>query len=182
MFSNFDVNILNFSNSIQNPILDNIMLFLTFLANDGLIWIVLILLMSFFKNSRVYGFLVFVSLGMTLLLGNKILKNFFDRERPFLRFSNLRLLVESSGTNSFPSSHAATAFAVFGIFYFFDLRYKWSIFILALGISLSRVYLNMHYFSDITAGAALGLITAYVIFLISNSIKYFRNPVAKKVI
>ena len=182
MFSNLDLNILNISNNIQNPILDSIMLFLTFLANDGLIWVVFILALSFFKNTRIYGFLVFISLGMTLLLGNKILKNFFDRERPFLRFSNLRLLVESSGTNSFPSSHAATAFAVFGVFYFFNLKYKWYVFILALSISLSRVYLNLHYFSDITAGAALGLIVSYTIFLVSSSIRYFRNPVTKKVI
>lgn len=182
MFSRLDLSILNLCNSIHNPILDKIMLFFTYSASDGFIWIAIILILLFFKNTRVYGFATLTALGVTMLLGNKLFKNHFDRDRPFVSFPALRILVESSGTNSFPSSHAATAFTVFGIFYFFNLEYKWVVFIFALGISLSRVYLNLHYFSDIVAGAILGLLVSYIIFMITKKIiKYSKKPVVENI-
>ena len=168
-------------NSIQNPFLDFIMLLFSFLGNDGLIWITVISVMLIFSNSRKYAGILIFALPTVMLIGNRILKNLFDRPRPFHTFPELRILVETSGTHSFPSSHTSAAFVVFGIFYFFKLPYRFFILILSLGISVSRIYLNVHYFWDIIGGMLLGTGTAYLFFLIYRKVNflYIKNAVIK---
>jgi undecaprenyl-diphosphatase len=183
MFYTIDLYVLNLMNNIQNPFLDILMLFFSFLGNDGLVWIFLILLMFFFTNSRKYAAVIAIALPVVMFLGNKILKNLFDRPRPFHTFPDLRVLVESSGTHSFPSSHTSVAFTVLGIFLFFRLRYKIPVLILAFGIAISRLYLNVHYFWDVIGGIALGTGTAYLFFLIYGKINflYIKNTIIKTV-
>ena len=183
MFYTIDLYVLNLMNNIQNPLLDMIMLFFSFLGNDGLIWITVICIMLIFSNARKYAVFLVFALPVVMFLGNKVLKNLFDRPRPFHTFPDLRVLVESSGTHSFPSSHTAVAFTVLGIFIFFKLRYKIPILIIALGIALSRIYLNVHYFWDIIGGIALGTATAYLFFLIYRKVNflYIKNIIIKTV-
>ena len=112
-----------------------------------------------------------------------MMKNLFYRPRPFHTFPDLRVLIETSGTHSFPSSHTSAAFVVFGIFLFFKLPYRFFIFILSLGIAVSRIYLNVHYFWDIIGGMLLGMGTAYLFFLIYRKANflYIKNVVTKLV-
>ena len=166
MLSLIDLMVIKFVNSIQNSFLDTIMVFFTFLGDDGLIWIVIILTMLFFPYSRKYAFMLMITLPLVMLIGNKILKNLINRPRPFHLIPELRVLVESSGTSSFPSSHTAVAFAVLGIFIFFKLKHKKYIAVISSGIGLSRIYLNVHYFSDVIGGIILGMGTAFFIYLI----------------
>ena len=181
MFYTIDLYVLNIMNSIQNPFLDIIMLLFSFLGNDGLIWITIISVMLIFRNSRKYVGILILILPTVMFIGNKILKNFFDRPRPFHTFPDLRVLIETSGTHSFPSSHTSAAFAVFGIFLFFKLPYRLSIFILSLGIAVSRIYLNVHYFWDVIGGGVLGTGTAYLFFLIyrKTNFLYIKNVLIK---
>ena len=183
MFYIIDLYVLNLMNSIENPILDIIMLLFSFLGNDGLIWIAVISVMLIFTNSRKYAGVIALAVPTRMLIGNKVLKNFFDRPRPFHTFPDLRVLVETSGTHSFPSSHTAVAFTVFGIFLFFKLPYRLFIFILSFGIAFSRIYLNVHYFWDIIGGVFLGMGTAYLFFLIYRKINflYIKSAITKAV-
>ena len=181
MFYIIDLYVLKMMNSIQNPVLDFIMLLFSFLGNDGLIWITVISVMLIFTKSRKYAGILTFALPTVMLIGNKVLKNLFDRPRPFHTFPDLRILVETSGTHSFPSSHTSVAFVVFGIFLFFKLPYRLFIFILSLGIAVSRIYLNVHYFWDIIGGMLLGMGTAYLFFLIyrKTNFLYIKNAVIK---
>ena len=183
MFYIIDLYVLEIMNSIQNHILDIIMLLFSFLGNDGLIWIAVISVMFLFEDSRKYGGILILALPTVMFVGNKILKNIFDRPRPFHTFPDLRVLIETSGTHSFPSSHTSAAFVVFGIFLFFKLPYRFFIFILSLGIAVSRIYLNVHYFWDIIGGMLLGMGTAYLFFLIYRKANflYIKNVVTKLV-
>jgi len=86
-----------------------------------------------------------------------LLKEVFDRLRPALADPGISALVPTPDSPSFPSGHAATAFAgaaVVGVFY---PRLRWPAYGLAALVALSRVYLGVHFWLDIVAGAALGL-------------------------
>lgn len=84
-------------------------------------------------------------------------KELVDRARPALADPGISSLVATPGSPSFPSGHAATAFAgaaVVGVFY---PRLRWPLYGLAALVALSRVYLGVHFWLDVLAGAALGL-------------------------
>ena len=87
-----------------------------------------------------------------------VLKDLVDRARPALADPEIVALVATPGSASFPSGHAATAFAAaiaVGAFY---PRIRWPLLGLAALVGLSRIYLGVHYWLDVLAGAALGVV------------------------
>lgn len=103
---------------------------------------------------------VLVSAGLSFLLGlavNQALLQFVQRIRPY-DVGVTQLLVAPSPDPSFPSDHATAAFAIAFTMMAFGHRGKWLYLIGAMLISLSRVYLGMHYVSDIAGGVATGIV------------------------
>jgi undecaprenyl-diphosphatase len=93
-----------------------------------------------------------VAAGLTTLL-----KDLFERVRPALADPPIEALVATPNSPSFPSGHAATAFAAaiaVGAFY---PRLRWPLLGLAAVVGLSRIYLGVHYWLDVLAGTALGI-------------------------
>jgi membrane-associated phospholipid phosphatase len=74
------------------------------------------------------------------------------------------LLLFKNKYHSFPSGHTGAAFAFFGVPFFANRRYGWWVLFAAAAIAWSRIYLNVHHFSDVTAGAFVGLITAFLVW------------------
>ena len=66
--------------------------------------------------------------------------------------------------HSFPSGHTGVAFAFFGVPLFANRRYGWWALLIAAAIAWSRIYLNVHHFSDVMVGALVGLVTAYLVW------------------
>lgn len=92
------------------------------------------------------------------------IRYFYHRLRPFdnSQLENVRKLIEKSASEgSFPSGHAAFYFAIAFAVYFFDRRLGQLALFLAVVLSLARVYLGVHYPSDILGGAILGLVSAF---------------------
>jgi membrane-associated phospholipid phosphatase len=85
-----------------------------------------------------------------------VLKDVFDRARPAVVDPGLEALVATPSSASFPSSHAAMAFAAATAVGVLCPRLRWPLLALASVVALSRVYLGVHYCLDIAAGAALG--------------------------
>jgi undecaprenyl-diphosphatase len=86
-----------------------------------------------------------------------VLKELFDRVRPAIADPGIEALAPTPDSASFPSGHAATAFAAaiaVGAFY---PRLRWPLLGLAALVGLSRIYLGVHYVLDVLAGATLGL-------------------------
>lgn len=112
------------------------------------------------------GVLAAVSYAVATVLAN-ILKPAFDRPRPPAGHSEIHPLVALSGSASMPSGHAAGAFAAAVAVGLVHPRLRWPLLLLAALIALSRVWLGVHYLTDVIAGAALGCVVAYAAFRVA---------------
>jgi undecaprenyl-diphosphatase len=92
-----------------------------------------------------------------------LLKDLVDRARPALADPTLEALVATPGSPSFPSGHAATAFAAAVAVGAFYPRLRWPLLALAGLVGLSRIYLGVHYWIDVLAGAVLGTLLALAV-------------------
>ncbi len=168
MLNIMDQTAVNAVKLIQNPLLDRIMVFFTLLGDNGIIWIILLIVLLSGKKTRNKGVVLLITVITVFILTN-YLKEEFHRVRPY-EYMNFIPKVKTSGTSSFPSAHSAVAFAVFGVYYFYNLRYKYVIGVIALIIAVSRFYLEVHYLSDVLAGIALGLTVSYILFHVNEII------------
>ena len=163
MLSSLDDNILLFFQEvIRNPVMTPILKVITTLGNGGAIWIALTVLLLLLPKTRKVGFMASLSLIGTLLINNMFLKNLVNRTRPYEVIEGLTYLVRTPTDSSFPSGHSACAFAVACIM-FRRLPKKYGIpaLILAIVIALSRLYVGVHYPSDVLFGTLSGIAISY---------------------
>ena len=141
-------------NNIRNDVLTPIFRFITTLGNAGVIWIVLSVGL---KKTRRVGLLALVSLVFSALIDNVILKNVVARTRPYEVIDGLTSLVGAQKDYSFPSGHTGSAFAA-AVVMFRGLPKKYGIPILVFAclMGLSRLYVGVHYPSDVLGGALIG--------------------------
>lgn len=137
--------------------LDPIFVGLSWIGTDGAVWIVVALVLAvLWRRARVLvTTLVAVALADLLAYA---LKETIGRDRPPLH--GVRALVHVPGTGSFPSGHAATAFAGATVLALAVPRLAAPAFVLAAAIAYSRVYDGVHYPADVVAGALLGVLLA----------------------
>lgn len=95
-------------------------------------------------------------------LGHKVLKEIFQRLRPCNALEDVITPLGCTGSYSFPSNHAINNFAAAMFFYRLFPKLKWILFSTAFLVALSRVYLGLHYPSDIIGGAILGMIFGFL--------------------
>lgn len=131
---------------------------ITHLGDKGIVWILLALGLFVQPKTRKHGAAVIAALGLSLLVCNLMLKPFVARIRPCDINTAVQLLVAKPDDYSFPSGHTAASFAAVGALYFTHWRYwKWASVLAAL-IAFSRLYLYVHFPTDVLAGAMLGLV------------------------
>lgn len=163
-----------FNHTISAPFLDKFFSIITN-VNNWYIAYVILLGVSFVKGGTRGKLAV---LGVILLIvatdqtGYKLLKEFFGRLRPCNNLSDVITPLGCNGTFSFPSNHALNNFAAAMFFYRLYPNLKWVLFITATLISISRVYLGLHYPSDILGGAIIGLAFGY---LFATGVLYFEK-------
>ncbi|MBP5288251.1 MAG: phosphatase PAP2 family protein [Clostridia bacterium] len=148
---------------LANPFFDAVMPVLSFLADKGWFMILAAVVLIIIPRTRKIGFTMGVALLLGLIFGNGILKNLIARTRPYDLYpalyapgGPLRLLVHAESDLSFPSGHTLASFeAAVGLFLW---NKKWGSGALALAflIAFSRLYVSVHYVTDVIAGAILG--------------------------
>lgn len=172
-FYSIDLSLFYFINhTLSNPIFDKFFPFVTNVKHWFIAYIILwgILL---FKGGRIGKI---ASIGIILLIAtsdqisSNFLKHYFERIRPCNILEDVNLLISSTRSFSFPSSHAVNNFAV--AFYIYKLfpKLKWIVFIVASLMAFSRPYVGVHYPSDIFVGAIIGIGIGYIYALITLKI------------
>ena len=167
----FDLPILDWiQETMQCTFLDKTMPIVTLFGDGGVFWIGIAVLLLFFAKYRKTGF----SMGMALVLGlvvcNITLKPLVARIRPYdfqlQEFGReITLLISAQHDFSFPSGHSAAAFCVVGVLYGAKIRELfWPVLVLAILIGFSRLYLYVHFPTDVLVGAFCGFAIGYVVW------------------
>lgn len=155
---NIDGGILLFLQEVvRNPVLDPVMVFITTLGDKGMIWIAATILLLIPKKTRKIGIMSALALLGSLFVNNELIKNLVRRPRPFLTFTELTTVIPRPGQFSFPSGHSSASFAAAVVFYR-NLPKKYGVLaiVLAALIAFSRLYVGVHYPTDVLAGALVG--------------------------
>ncbi|MGP1486284.1 MAG: phosphatase PAP2 family protein [Peptostreptococcus stomatis] len=160
---NFDMAILDLIQSnIRTGFMDAIMPFITQLGDAGLIWIILSIGLIIPKKTRKIGFVMIIALILNGIICNIILKPMLARIRPFDVNTAIKLLINKPRDFSFPSGHTSASFTAASVLFFRKSKLFVPSLVLAFLISFSRLYLYVHYPSDVLAGLVLGVLCGYI--------------------
>lgn len=134
------------------------MITITKLGNLGFIWILISLGLLCFRKTRWAGAAGLLGLIFSLAFNNWFLKNLFERIRPYEVIDGLVLMTKKASDFSFPSGHAGSSFAAATaiICSLKGYRWRWLALVLAVLIAFSRLYIGIHYPSDVICGALTG--------------------------
>jgi undecaprenyl-diphosphatase len=210
-FINIDVAIYQFVESFTNPALTGVMKAITHLGDTpGIIWFVLGIILLIPRKTRKLGILMFAGLAFSSLINNVLLKELLERPRPFIFVEKFPEFWEKVGyeypgclielsesqlagkSPSFPSGHTSTSIgAAFALL--LGCRKKQFIvgvpaFILSLAIGFSRIYVHIHYPTDVIGGAIVGLVAGVAIYFIFDKLVFkkaipaLENKIKKKII
>ena len=172
----FDLPLFNFINhGLSSHALNIVMPMISRLGGGELYFLIGVMLL--FLKKREYKILGIVLLaGLTLsyyVVG--VLKVFIARPRPFVALGNVILLGDMSTTPSFPSNHAVGAFMIATLLASQlkkrTLFYSVLLYLFAVLVSFSRVYIGVHYPSDVLAGAVIGVVVGLILVKIESSLR-----------
>lgn len=154
-----DIQILNWiQEHISCEVLDKVFPVITFLGNYGWFFVLIAIVLFCIPKYRKWGAYLGTSLGIGYVFGNMLIKNVVARTRPYDVVENIILLVDKLKDYSFPSGHTMVVFEFFAVLCCLPVKkiYKVLAGILAFAIAFSRLYLYVHYPSDVLAGMLLG--------------------------
>ena len=157
-----EIQILHWFESLHNPVTDPIMYGITCLGNAGILWILIALAflsIPLFKKDRKIGLSIAIALILSLIMCNGIMKNLWARVRPFnvdTTFENLYGVFNGINDWSFPSGHTSASFAAALAIILWDRKKGTAAVIVAALISFSRLYLTVHYPTDVLTSLVFG--------------------------
>lgn len=166
--TNWDISVLFYiQDHIRSDFLTPIARFITSLGYWGILWIGLVLVLFLFKRTRKAALVAGVSLLLCSLAVNGVIKPAVARIRPYDAYPALIPLIDKVPDYSFPSGHTANGFAVaLVLFYMLPKKYSvWPVVLNAL-IALTRLYLGVHYPTDIIAGFLIALVISRLVWYV----------------
>lgn len=161
--------------NLRNPVMDALMPAVTALGSSGLIWIVLAGILILIPKYRKVGTAVMAGLVLEIVCCNLVLKPLVARIRPCDVNTAVRLLIAWPDDFSFPSGHTGASFAAVAALYASRSKLWIPSLILAVLIAFSRLYLYVHYPSDVLAGIAIGIMAGWIGFKLVDIIWRKRN-------
>lgn len=193
-FLGFDLNVFTWVQSTRNAFLDTFMNIVTTLGDEGILFIAIALVLLVTKKYRKIGFAMLVSLAVMLVCNNFVLKEIFARERPFNLYDtfpdkysewNEALgkyvypdITKLPHSYSFPSGHTSSAFAAGVAILCYNRKMGIPATLFAFLMGFTRIYVGVHYTTDVIAGAVVGIVYALLGVLITK----YLFPVAEKIL
>lgn len=162
MLQEIEFFILDAIQTIRFELLDRIMVAITTLGNEGIVWIIIGVVMLFFKKYRRAGVTVLLGLIFGLVLGNWTIKNIVARARPCAINTAIELIIPYPSEYSFPSGHTLSSFVAATCIFLRDRKIGVWAYVLATLIAFSRLYVYVHFPTDIIGGILLGIALAHL--------------------
>ena len=188
---NFDLSVFSFiEQHIWADWLNPIMVFFTHWGDSGIFWILLSLIFLITKKYRKVGFAMIGALLVMEVGNNIILKSIFARPRPFNldpaqyawwhEIYKFPELVSRPTSFSFPSGHTSSAFAAAVALLWYDRKFGIPLTAFAAVMGFTRIYVEVHYCTDVLFGALFGVVYAVIAVLIVNKIYPIVMPKIEK--
>lgn len=160
--------ILNAVQGMRNPFLDWLMPLVSSLGNGGILWILAAAILLCMKRTRRWGVAMAAALILGFVTGNVILKPLVGRARPFEVVKGIELLIAAPKDFSFPSGHTLSSFAAASALFCRNRKWGAAALGMALLIAFSRLYLYVHYPTDVLGGMVLGVLAGILGYRISK--------------
>ena len=193
-FLDLDLAVFEWVQGIRNPVLTVLMKVITTLGDEGILFIAIGLILLLTKKYRKIGLTILVALVVMLICNNFVLKEIFARERPFNLFATFpekyadwggeaaRYIypdfVKAPHSYSFPSGHTSSAFAAGVAVLICNRKFGIPATIFAFIMGFTRIYVGVHYTTDVIAAAIVGIFYAILGFIIAK----YLFPIADKLI
>ena len=146
---------------LRNDFLDPIVKFITHSGDHGYLWIALLLVLLSIPKTRRAALIGAATLLLTFIITNLCLKPMIARVRPYEVVEGLTRIIEKQSDRSFPSGHTAASFAVsFVMFRYLPKKIGVPAVVLSALIALSRLYLGVHYPSDVIMGLLIAMVVS----------------------
>lgn len=160
--TSWDLEVLYKIQNFSSPILDIFFKYITETAGFCFMAVLLVLLLAY-QHTRRLGKQALVAELLQLAVGSYFLKQLIARPRPFVIDSTIELIVKAPQSYSFPSGHSSTAFALAFVVIFSNCPkcFKLIALVWAIIICFSRLYLQVHFPTDVIFGALLGIVCSY---------------------
>lgn len=142
---------------LQSPLMTQIMRFITSLGSGAILWILFFLYLYFIKKDKRTAWFLAAAVIVTSLVNDGLIKHLINRPRPFIDHPELPALIAHPLSSSFPSGHSATSFAALTVLMTTEKPTRWLAMAGAILIAFSRIYLHVHYPTDVLAGILLGI-------------------------
>ena len=157
----FEFAFLDWLYQFRNPVMNTISIFFDYAGAHGEIWIAFTLLLLLFRRTRKAGFAMAVALVLYMAAGHFFLKPLFARPRPCDVNTAITILVKRPHGHSFPSGHTASAFAAAFALWLQNRKLGVPALVLAAFIAFTRLYLYVHFPTDVLGGLVLGLVLGF---------------------
>lgn len=167
LLQQIDLSVLFFINQqLANPLFD--IVFKALHYTSYFLLASLIIYFVFRKEKLLVVLMILAVIASTIT--SAALKNIISRERPYQTL-DVRQLVNEDDNKSFPSNHVQLSFALTAIIFLFHKKFGLMLFFLSIIMAISRIYLGVHYPSDVLGGAVIGTLIGISILMIRRQIK-----------
>ncbi len=148
-----------------HPRLNEAMKFISSCGDYGMSWLIIILATNLYGPTHEMSIKMLIALIVSTLVGQFGIKSIVRRPRPCHTYKNVTMLIPIPSDLSFPSGHTTASFACSTIILLYFPLFGIIGMIYALLTGFSRLYLFVHYISDVTIGMALGILIGLIVYL-----------------